>query len=184
MKTQVKQAYEEIFRVLRKHKDVCVFDVDTLERQGKIHLFGLTLKEEYGLDIDTRLVYSLDWNSFGNYVAIGWFGKKHNRIISWSDDGRQPEDELLLRISFSEGAYMFGQDYPVILFQQFFNELKAYNPKYSDTKNSSLYFSMDTAGDVFNKLPDILKKYHDINKKDSKKRQIKKLQEELKQLKS
>ncbi len=184
----VKKAYSEILNTLRKHKGVIIFDIDELERISKYHLFGIELKEKYGLNINPKILKSLDWNKFGEYMAISWYGGDTNRDISWSDDDTQPNDELLLSISFPTGAYLFGnenmlhKDYPVEFFQKFFNELKKYNPKYIDTHNSSLYFSMENAGKVFNKFNDILKKYHEMNREDIRKRKIKEMKEGLKRL--
>jgi len=177
-----KKAYAEILKVLKKHKDICIFDIEDLERKAKIHLFGLQLKEEYGLDIDPKCIYDLHYQRFGNFMVIDWFGEKYRKTISWSDDGRQPDDELLLKIGFSTGAYIFGEDYPTDLFQKFFLELKSYNPKYIDSHNSSLYFSMDNAKEIFNKFNDILLKYKKINEEDYKRRQIEELKKQLENL--
>ena len=184
------QAYKEILDLVEKYTDIIVFDHRDLKNKSDYHLFGLKLKEEYGLDIDPTNIYSLDYNRFGDYRGIGIWDEKLRRTISWLDDPKQaqPENELLLVISFPTGAYIFGNssnnDYPIELFQQFFNELKTYNPKYSDTMNKSLYWSMENASKIFNEFPNILKKYQDINKIDSKKRAIKKLKEDLEKLQS
>jgi len=179
---KVEQAYDEILKVIEKYKDICVFDITELRRKSKNHLFGLKLKEEFNLGIDPLIVYNSDWVVVDSYRFIGWWGSKYNRQISWSDDGRQPENELLLQICFPTGAYIFGDDYPQKLFQEFFLELKSYNPDYIDTHNSCLYFKVEKAAKVFNSFGLILEKYHKINKQDSKKRQIQKLEEELKKL--
>ncbi len=178
-----KKAYSKILETLKKYKDICVFDIDSLERKVEHHLFGIKLKEEYGLNINPKEIHSLDWIRFGDYMSIGQFGEKYKRTISWSDDGSQPDDELLLRIDFGTGAYIFGEDYPIDLFHEFFLELKKFNPKYSDSHNRSLFFSMNNARDVFNAFNSILTKYREINKKDAKRRKIKKMEEELEKLK-
>jgi len=182
MKITEKQAYSEILKALKKYKNICIFDVDNLEIDANNHLFGLKLKNEFGLNIDPKRINSLDWNKFGQYKSIARYGKKYSRTISWSDDGSQPGDELLFQISFPTGAYVFGDDYPVNLFEKFFLELKSFNPKYIDTANLGLYFSMDNAKIIFNLFDSILKKYYDLNEKDFKKRQILKLKEDLKKL--
>jgi hypothetical protein len=179
----IKKAYEEILEVLNKHKDVVVFDVRDLEGKSKKHLFGIELKEKYGFNIDPKNINSLDWNTFGDYRKIGLFGEKHRRTISWEDNGKQPDDETLLYISFGTGAYIFGDDYPTKIFYDFFQELKSYNPKYIDSVNKGLYFSLDNAGKIFNDFPEIFKKHSEINKADSKQRKIDKLQKELEDLK-
>ena len=177
------KAYREIFEVLDKHKDIIVFDTEDLRSKSKLHLYGIELKEKHGLNVAPNSVYSLDRQRFGDYRTIGLYGEKYNRTISWSDDGSQPDDELLLLISFPTGPFIFGEDYPEELFKKFFLELKSYGPKHVDTANKSLYFSIDKASKVFNEFNSILKKYDELNRVDYKRRQIAKLEEELKGLK-
>lgn len=176
---KIKSAYDEIFELIYNYKDMVNIDLDYLKKRSQYHLFGIKLKEEYGLDIKLEHIQALDWNNFGEYLSIGLFGEKYRRTISWSDDGRQPEDELLLRICFSTGAYIFGDDYPQELFKTFFDEVKTYQPKYTDTTNKILYFSMDNAAKIFNGFKEILNKYYELDKRDKKIRQIKKLQSQL-----
>src|SRR5512133_1500866 len=107
-KINAKLAYTEIFNVLKKYKDICIFDIDDLEGQSKRHLFGIELKETYGLNINPINIDSLQWLNFKEYCHIGWWGSKYNRTISWPDDNKQPKDELLLEISFPTGPYIFG----------------------------------------------------------------------------
>lgn len=175
------KAYKEILKVLNKHKDIIVFDVEDLERQAKYHLFGIELKEKHGFDIDPCIINALDWNRLGEYLDVSMWGNE-KRHIGWSDDDSQPNNELLLRISFPTGAYIFGGDYPTDFFKQFFSELKTYNPKYTDSRNKSLYFSMDNAGKMFNDFAGIYKKYRELNAEDFKKRKIIKLKKELENL--
>lgn len=179
---KVKKAYDEILKALHKYREVCVFDVSDLERKAKIHLFGLELKEVYGLNIDPKQVNSIDWIRFGDYRAIGLWGEKHRRTISWSVDGRQPEDEMLLKIYFPTGAYIFGEDYAVNFFQKFWLELKSFKPDYIDEANHSLYWRLDNAKDVFNLFDETLKKYYELNREDAKQRRIEKMKKELEQL--
>jgi hypothetical protein len=179
-----KEAYSEILKTLKKYKDICIFDIDNLERQSKYHLFGLELKEKYGLNIDPIKIESLQWIRFNDYKIISLCGEKYRKVISWSDDGTQPEDELLFQICFSTGAYIFGEDYPTDLFQKFWLELKTFNPDYTDTANHCLYWKIENAKNIFNSFEDIMKKYIEINKEDIKQRKIKKLEEDLKKLKN
>jgi hypothetical protein len=92
------------------------------------------------------------------------------------------KNETLLCIKFPTGAYMFGEDYPVEFFQRFFLELKSYNPKYVDSTNKGLYFSLDNAGKIHNAYRDIIKKYREENLKDLKQRKIKKMKDDLAKL--
>jgi len=183
---ETKKAYSKIIKLLKKNKDIFVFDIQDLENKAKCHLFGLELKEIYGLNIDPKSIKSTEFNTFYEYIRLFRVGKDSNNSISWSDDGRQPKNEVLLNISFPTGAYIFGEDYDYQqkLFKEFFNELKGYNPKYSDTANKTLYFSLDSAASVFNAFPEIIKKYHALNKEDINNRRIYKLKKELEKLES
>lgn len=182
MELTAKDGYSKVLKLMNKYKDVCNFNIGEIRYNSEIHLFQIELKEKYGLDINPNYIRSLDWNQLGEYCSIAKYGGKYNRTISWPDDGRQPKDELLLEIGFSTGPYIFGQDYPKEFFQQFFNELKSYNPKYVDTANKCLYFSRDNASIIYNNFKNILQKYYDLNKEDVKQRKINKLKEELEKL--
>lgn len=181
-KTTVAQAYKEINSLLEKHKDLIVYPVDCLIHDSKKHLFGVSLRDEYGLSIDPKTIYSLDYNRFGEFMSISYFGEKYKRLISWSETKEQPDNELLLCIYFPSGPFLFGKDYPIDLFKSLINELRTYNPRYLDIVNHCLYFTMENASDVFNSFNDILKKYQDLNNKDSKIREIEKLKKELNEL--
>lgn len=179
----IKKAYSEILDLLNKHKDICIFDVDSLKMKADFHLLGVELKEKYGFDIDPKRVQSLEWIKFGEYTSVGLYGEKNRRTISWSIDDRQPEDEYLFEISFSTGAYIFGGDYPTEFFRKFWLELKSFNPDYTDEVNSSLYWKLGNAKSIFNSFNSILKKYSDLNAEDFKQRKIKKMESDLEQLK-
>ena len=179
MINKTEEAYKKILKLLKEHENIIVFDVNDLEMKAKHHLFGVELKEKYGFHLDPRKITSLGWQKLRENIYIGWWGDRYRRTISWSDDGIQPEDELLLCISFPTGAYIFGGDYPTEFFQKFFLELKTFKPKYIDSSNKSLYFSMDNAGDIFNEYETILKKYYEENKKDIQRRKLQKMKDEL-----
>jgi len=181
----VKKAYAEIFKVMKKHKSICVLDIEDLELKSKFHLFGLELKEVHGLNINPTHVRSLEWIDCGEYIKIGLYGEKYNRIISWSDNDMQPNDEILVCIKFPEGAYMFGdgglfsKDYPTKFFHKFWMELISFNPDYTDTHNNQLFWKIKNAKDIFNSFNDILSKYNELNKEDVKQRRIEKMKQEL-----
>jgi len=195
---KTKQAYTEILAVCDKYaekdylSDYDFDDVREMRDNAKNHLLLIDWYEKYGLDIEhSKQVYQRNYIKIDDYRCFSYFQDakrdKENgsgRYISWSDDGRQPKDEWLFDIGFSTGAYIFGDDYPTGLFEEFFQELKSYKPKYIDTSNKDLYFSIDKASKIFNKFPEILKKYHEKNNKDFKRREIKKLEEKLKTLKT
>jgi hypothetical protein len=181
-------AYAEIMATIKKHKDICIFNIDDLKRKAENHLFGIKLKETYGLNIDPRNVDSLSWLSFGEFCHIGLWGTKYNRTISWPNEGKQPIDELLFEISFPTGPYIFGygdtfsREYPKEFFQVFWNELKSYSPDYTDDHNTCLYWKINNASVIFNSFKDILNKYYELNKEDNKQRKIKAMKDELSKL--
>jgi hypothetical protein len=181
-----KKAYKEILSVIKKHKDICIFDIEDLEGKAKLHLFGLELKETYGLNIIPETVYSFDWIDCGKYKKIGLFGEKYNRKISWSDNDNQPTDERILLIQFPTGAYIFGnynnKDYPIEFFNKFWMELLSFNPDYTDSHNYCLYWKIENAKEIFNSFEDIQKKYYELNKEDMKQRKIEKMKAELARL--
>jgi hypothetical protein len=188
---EIREAYDEILDILRKHDVLHLVNAGELERQVELYLFGLELKETYGLNIDPSQIKDLDYQrfgSFGSHKIIGLFGKKYNREISWPSDGRQPKNERLFVISIPTGAYFFGDvgvsDCPIEFFQKFWLELKSYNPDYVDDVNKALYWKLENAKEIFNDYDSIVKKYHELNKEDAKQRKIKKMREEIERLES
>jgi len=182
MLEKAQKTYKSLFSLLKKNKEFINLDISTLEYQAKCHLFGLELKEKYGLNIEPTHIRDLEWIEFGDFVRIGFYdGNK--RAISWPEFGKQPQGEYLLKISFSTGAYIFGDDYPTIFFQKFWDELMSYNPDYTDIHNNCIYFSLNNAKDIFNNFSDIYRKYQLLNKEDIKQREILKLEKQLEKLK-
>lgn len=179
-----KKAYREISKVLNKYKEIVagVFDIPKLENKARAHLFGIELVEKYGFEIDPKGIHSTEFQELMDNVRIGFYDGER-RKISYPDDGEQPENEMLLCLKFHTGAYLFGGDYPAEFFQKFFLELKTYEPKYVDSHNSSLYFSLDNAGRIHNAYPGIFKRYCEENKKDLIQREIKRLEGKLAELK-
>ena len=175
------KAYKEILKVLNKYKSDIAFDVDSLEIKAKHHLFGVELVEKYGFNLDPKRIQSTDWQELRENVFIGFWDGERSKV-SWSDDGRQPNNEILLCIKYPTGAYIFGGDYPTEFFQKFFLELKKYNPKYIDSAYICLYFSLDNGGEIFNHYDSIVKRYHKENKEDLEQRKIKKMKVELSKL--
>lgn len=182
----MKRTYEELLGVYERNfedlKNESSFFKDI---QAKLEI--MDLNEEYGLDINVNDIrdYNKDWIEFSEYAALGVFGKSYGRTISWSDDDRQPYDgDRLLCISFPTGPYIFSYNGELRkLFNDFFAELKAMNPKYCDTANHSLYFSIDEAAKVHAEYLEIFKKYQGMAKKAFDDFRIALLEKELGKLK-
>lgn len=152
----------------------------------------IEFEEKYGivLDSDARLA-EYDFVRIGEHQMISYFAdaERHKengggRYISWSDDDKQPHNEWIYNVSFGTGAYIFGDDYEgqQSIFQAFFNELKSYNPDYSDTPNKGLYWKIENAKEIVNKFKEILNKYKELNRQELKNRKIAKLRNELESL--
>lgn len=150
------------------------FDAQTVYAKQRAELsieFGIDLAHKYGYDC-----LALDHDIYLHFMD----GKQ--RSIPWSDDGRQPDNEWLLKISFPSGAYTLDRDYPVSLFQEMFLELKSFEPKYCDTANKSLYFDSTNAKVVYDAFSGILMKYKRRVGEWKKEDRVKKLKEELAKL--
>jgi hypothetical protein len=177
-----KDAYKEILDVLDRHKELLRDDysIDIYSRiEARIKL------EEISQDFSIELKRdgNPNWCELSEYETIGIYGEEHNRLISWSDDGSQPENERLYQISFPTGAYIFGGAYPQNTFQAFFEELKSHKPKYIDSANHSLYFTSGNAMRVHGKFKEIFEKYRLDVAQEVKDQKVKALEHELASLK-
>lgn len=132
--------------------------------------------------------FDIDFGKVSGYHHMNFEVNQFTRLmkgaqISYSDDDRQPEaDEYLYVISFPTGAYIFGQHYPIRLFQEFFHELREYGPKYLDSANKTLYFDSSNAKEIHRDFSGILKKYEERAQDDYKRIRREQLVEELRKL--
>lgn len=174
--------YQEILDVLNKHGKI-IDDEYSLDIRDKLVscIEKEKLNNEYGLDLNSTIHYNKKWCTISPHMFLGLFGEGH-ATIAWEDNGKVPKNETLLKISFPNGPYVFGGDYPRDLFTEFFNVLKDYKPSYIDTKNNSLYYSLDNAGKVKSDFEKIFNDHKDMYKKWSAENKIKVLQEQLKKL--
>lgn len=195
-----KEAYTDILSVCKKYPEfnsmyTSTFDdIYKMKNSANDHLLLIDWYEKYGLKIshDSK-PYSNHYLSMGSYTTFNRFGDAEKdkiqgsgKYIAWSDDGKQPNNEWLFIISFSTGAYIFGQDYDSQrqLFQDFFDELKRYKPDYSDSHNSSLYWRLENTKPIYDSFTTILKRYQDRNTSELKQREADKLRKQLEKLES
>lgn len=193
----MKKVYEEIVEICEKAIKQEGFDkskfqdLEDMVRKAKDHLMVFEWKEKYGLEIDANQTpFSRTYLNINDDLSFNYFNNAEEekksgsgRFISWADDDKQPLNEWLLRISFCTGAFIFGEDYPVDLFQRFWNELKEYNPDFVDSHNHGLYWRLDKAKDIYNNYRSIKNKYYELNKEESKQRKILKMEADLAKLK-
>jgi IS1 family transposase len=169
-------AYKKIFKVIND----CAEDIDySVDIRDKLNLLITRekIQESFGIKLKDCYEYDDTYFKVGYDQYIAKYGEDYKRTISWSDDGRQPEDEWLLAITYPTGAYIFGDDYQKETFEQFFNELKSFEPKYVDTNNHCVYYTADKAKAVYEKVDEIYQKYRIIaehNRKASKVEALKK----------
>lgn len=197
---KIKEAYTEILNVCDKYVNEECFsgyefgDIEDMKKKAENHLILVEWFEKYGLEIPhDRNIRGYNYMKIDDHRYFSYFSnakqeKKNGsgKYISWEDDGKQPKDEWLFEISFSTGAYIFGQDYEFLvpLFQEFFLELKNFGAKYCDSYNHTLYFSLENSRDVYREYPNVYKKYQEKAFSLSKEIKIKKLQNELSKLTS
>ena len=194
---EVKKAYQEILDVCKKHKKISenqyMGDIKIMLNSAKNHLSIIEWKEKYGIDIPHSKQINGTYVELDEFICLSYYedGEKdkengYGKYVSWSVDGRQPKEEWLLVISFSTGAYIFGSDYEgqKQLFIDFFDELKSYNPTYTDDANSSLYWNIEKASNIYNDFHSILDKFRARNKAEFKTREIGRMKRELEKLQS
>lgn len=143
-------AYKKILKVIENcAKDVELdIHVDISYRLKQL-ITREEIQESFGINLKNCYDYNDGYFKVGKDEYLARFGSKHNRTISWSVDGRQPEDEWLLAVTYPTGAYVFGADYQEETFKQYFNELKKFEPKYVDEANHNLYYTADKAKAVY-----------------------------------
>lgn len=198
-----KKAYEEVAEVCGKYSkeferyasDFC--DIKEMESKAKNHLVLIEWYEKYGLKLPhDKHPHGMRYLDFGRYGAMQYIkfirfddaarDKEEGRgySISWPDDDRQPMNEWCMKIGFSTGAYIFGEDYNYQqqLFQDFFKELQSYKPDYSDSCNHSLYWKLENAKPIFDNFSNILEKYRKSNTSELKQREADKLRKQLEKI--
>ena len=167
-------------------KDLEISDFGRAYEQTKKLLYAIRLQEDYGItSMENYMVVNAEPNVYvkiSDHMYIASMGEKYRRTISWSADGRQPKDEVLLVLTFPTGAYIFGDDYPVPLFKELWCEIKGYGFKYVDDVNHNVYFPLDSAAGIANEFPSILKKYYARYRAEADARRAQRLKQELEAL--
>lgn len=161
-------AYKDLLKVVKKHSEA--FDRESVTLSPlhvKSIVEALEVSERFGIPLQgiqsgTHLRVK---NVYDDWTGLSLFGDKHGRTIGCSDNGKQPKDEWLFKISFPCGAYTFGGDglwdksYPKKTFDTFFEELKSYGTAFSDTMNNALYFREDNSKAVYEAFWPLFNKY-------------------------
>lgn len=178
------QAYTEVLAVVEKYPEE--FKDDWEIPRLKETLGRLKMQERFGFRLEgTGTSYGVV-GAFNNFTRVSLYGEEYNRIISWPDGDRQPENEWLFCICFPTGPYIFGDyfkdDYPTETFSAFFNELKGFEPKYIDSANKALYYTESSSKAVYEAFGRIFDKYKGLVKDELLRKRKKELEEELAKL--
>lgn len=177
-----KEGYKKVLQIIKKYELDELHKVECLAEKG---ILAADIKEKYHVDvaIDSMNTNNGIWCSvhvlLGN-MYIGHFGSKYNRDVT--NNKQDCDNELLVHLRFPTGAYVFGEDYPVDFFNRFWEELLSYNPKYVDSANHGLYFSIGNAAAFIDNYGAICMKYSKQNNVNMKMRRIAALRKEADQL--
>ena len=155
------------------------------------HIEMLQVLEDFNIDIEPAGIktYTIKGNrSYDRYVTF--YGDGTLRSIACPDEGKQPNNEWLLRVAFPTGAYLLGdgafggetETYPKKTFEEFFAELKTYSPAYCDSCNHVLYFTKDTAKKMIDDYDGIFRKYRGMVQQEVKESRKLALKQELAKL--
>lgn len=177
------KAHKELLKVVDKHEDEFKGSSVACALSIKREIELLEKEDEFGISLSRSGdgLFSVN-GAYDDWSRVLYFSDDNGRSISWSDDGRQPENEWLFVISFGTGAYIFGQSYPTETFQSFFTELKQFEPKYCDTANKSLYFTPDKTKAVHESFWEIFNRHKAMVEGELKKKRKDALLKELKKL--
>lgn len=162
------------------------YEINNFKNKIDKKLKVIEYKEKYDIDLREKDFNNLDWVCIERYYGDIYIGKNMEVLNS----EKQPkENEMLIEFAYPTGPYIFGgngwfgdSNYDEETFDEFFEELKTYNYKYIDDRNSCLYFSMENGAKLFNKYQEICEKYQNIWNKRAKEKKKKELEQQLKDL--
>ena len=181
-------AYKDLLKVVKKHSEAFDRENVTLSPEHlKSVVEAMEVSERFGIPLKRLQTgsYLEVKNAYDEWTGLGFYSEG---AVGCSDTGEQPKGEWLLRMRFGCGAYSFtsgypsDNNYPVKTFNDFFNELKSYNPAYCDTANSTLYFRDDVAKVVYDDFWMVFNKYKALVQDELKEKQKQKLRDELARL--
>lgn len=185
-----RETVEKALKICDRNKqlfeDLDMFEFRKFYDEIKKTLYSIRLQEDYGIHGVTRnMVQSAEPDVYvriNDYMSVMSMGERYRRTVSWSVDGRQPKDEVMLVIGFPTGAYIFGDSYPTEFFEELWSELKSYGPKYVDDMNHNIYFPIEEAAPIANAFRGILDKYYKRWRDEANIRKAAALRKELEKL--
>lgn len=173
-------AYKELQSVIEKYPEEFKGDYNLYSIKESLQC--LEMQQRFGIPL---IYYGPEQyqvkNAFNNWTHLALYGNGNCRI-SWPDNGEQPSNEWLYVISFPTGAYIFGDGYPENTFKAFWDELRAFSPKYCDTVNNNMYFTEENSKAVYDAFWGIFNKYKAMVADEMKEQRKKELEAELAKL--
>ena len=175
----------EAVEIMRQDSSIRLYEYEIYNE-----LKRLELEDLFGLQLMNRAKTCYNIKGFGHleyHIGLFHYDGEYRTINNISPTP-QPKDEWLLNISFPTGAYfliddnIFNKSYLKELFDQMLEEFLAFNPKYVDRLNKSIYFTQETAKEVLDNWNSIVGKYKGMVSNELKKIKIAKLQAELSEL--
>lgn len=151
--------------------------IKTIKGKCELAIFQNEIFEMYNINISINKIYNTKYIRISEChgdICLGVYNESNVHNME-----EKPNNEMLLSIQFPTGPYIFGRDYDTKIFNEFYEELKTYNPKFCDDINHYLYFDMKNAGKIYNEYENIYKKYKEKYNSKIYKRKIEELKEEI-----
>lgn len=178
---EIEKAFDKVVRALGKNEDLIGVTKGTIlyNKETELLRYDLTELGFYISYIGNNTFLEL----INHHVYFVHFKDGDGKSISWSDDGRQPKNEKLIKVSFSTGAYCLNGQYDTKTFQEMFEEFKSMAEyEYIDTANKSIYYNLENGAKVYQVFDETLKKYKAISAERTKEDKIKELQKQIEEL--
>ncbi len=135
-----------------------------------------------GILINQDNIGNSDYCRLYDHVSIGVWGKENRRMLSMSDNGKQPNNEWMLSVCFPSGAYILSKEYVKDVFDDFFNEILKFNAAFVDTTNHNVLFYPKDAKAIYDALPSLITKYRELAQLSAIDAKRERLQKELAEL--
>lgn len=178
--------YKQYKSLLKKVESYDFLNSDDKERITdvlKYRIHAIEVSNIFGGIIEDDKYVAKDYCELEDCITVGiWNTKDNKRKLLIPDDGRQPNAEWMLSLSFSTGAYILSREYVVNTFNLFFQELKDLGAAFCDSTNHRLLFYPKDAKRVYEAYPILLQKYRELAVETSKKAKKERLERELKEL--
>lgn len=188
----LKSTYNEIFRFLENYKSEIVFDIQKLKWIAEEHLFYNRLKNDY--DFNVNMGRCLKGGVFNDSFVELKYGVYYLKVNEYNmsgsfDDGIYPEhNEELVKvdilgcipnISFIKDTFLCSA-----ITNSFFAFLKTYDPKYMDTVNKILYFTLENGAKVYNEYDAFIDDWYKKTKGAENNAKINELESQIDKLKN